>query len=284
MGEMPLVSIIIPVYNSEHVLGLCLESIKKQTYDNIEVIVVESRESSDKTLEVAAQYETRIFKLKDKERSPAINYGIKMADGKYVYRVDSDVVLDRNLVSEAVELCDVQGYDAASILWSPDPSISFWAKVRKLEKDCYKGDLDHAGVRFFRKDVFDDLGGFNEKLVAGEDYDLYNRFKKTDHTIGVVKAEELHKGEPKSVVDIIKKQYYYGKSLNSFLNENKGQGIKQMSPFRIALLKNWRKFLQNPVLIPGFFTYYLIIYSSTFIGMLAGYINTKTGKQNIDRV
>jgi len=69
MGEMPLVSIIIPVYNSEHVLGLCLESIKKQTYDNIEVIVVESRESSDKTLEVAAQYETRIFKLKDKEGS-----------------------------------------------------------------------------------------------------------------------------------------------------------------------------------------------------------------------
>jgi len=85
--------------------------------------------------------------------------------------------------------------------------ISFWAKVRKLEKDCYKGDLDHAGVRFFRKDVFDDLGGFNEKLVAGEDYDLYNRFKKTDYTIGVVKAEELHKGEPKSVsLNIIKKR------------------------------------------------------------------------------
>jgi len=278
MGEMPLVSIIIPVYNSEKYLGPCLESVLDQTYGNIEVIVVESRKSSDKTLEVAARYEIRIFQLEDKERSPALNYGVKMAKGKYVYRVDSDFVLDSNLVSEAVELCEVQGYDAASILCSPDPSISFWARVRKLEKDCYKGDLDHAGVRFFHKDVFEALGGFNEELVAGEDYDLYNRFKKTDYTIGVIHAEELHRGEPKTVGDLIRGYYYYGKTLDKFLNENKGQGIKQMSPFRSSLLRNWKKFLKSPVLTMGFFIYYLIIYSSTSLGMLNGIIKRKTGK------
>ncbi|MDD1774045.1 MAG: glycosyltransferase [Methanobacterium sp.] len=277
MNEMPLVSIIIPVYNAERFLGLCLQSIKNQTYNNIEVIVVESRESSDKTVEIAAEYDTRIFKLKDKERSPAINYGIKMAEGKYVYRVDSDFILDENLVSEAVELCEEQGYDAASVLCPPDPTISFWARVRKLEKDCYKGDLDHAGVRFFRKDVYDAIGGFNEELVAGEDYDLYNRFKQTDYTIGIVDAEELHMGEPKTIGEIIRKYYYYGKTLNNFLNENKGQGVKQMSPFRSSLLKNWKNFLKNPVLTTGFITYYLVIYSSTTVGMLNGYIKRKTG-------
>ncbi len=70
MRENPLVSIIIPVYNSETTLSLCLDSIIKQSYDNIETIVVESRKSSDRTLEIAEKYDCRIFTLNDKERSP----------------------------------------------------------------------------------------------------------------------------------------------------------------------------------------------------------------------
>ena len=88
MDDVHLVSIIIPVYNAEATLGLCLASIKKQTYNNIETIVVESRKSSDKTLEIAEEYGCKIFHLKDKERSPAINYGFKMAKGKYIYKID----------------------------------------------------------------------------------------------------------------------------------------------------------------------------------------------------
>ncbi len=68
MRENPLISIIIPVYNSEATLSLCLDSIIKQSYDNIETIVVESRKSSDRSIEIAEKYDCRIFTLNDKER------------------------------------------------------------------------------------------------------------------------------------------------------------------------------------------------------------------------
>jgi len=274
MKYKPLVSIIIPVYNSEKTLEQCLESIENQRYDNIEIIVVESRKSSDRTLEIAERHNCRIFRLHDKERSPAINYGFEISKGKYVYRVDSDVVLDKSLVLEAVDKCEVEGFDAVSIFWSPDPTISFWAKVRKLEKDCYKGDLTHAGARFFRRDVFDKIDGFDENLVAAEDYDLYNKLKKTNFKIGIIDAEELHLGEPRRIRDIIKKQYYYGTTIRNFLKKNKSQGLKQVSPFRNSLFKNWKKFLQNPFLTVGFIVYEIIIYSSSIAGYLVSRIKS----------
>lgn len=269
MRENPLVSIIIPVYNSENTLSLCLDSIKKQSYDNIETIVVESRKSSDRTLEIAEKYDCRIFALNDKERSPALNYGVRKSKGKYIYRVDSDFVLDKDLVSEAVQMCEEEGFDAASVYCTPDTSVSFWAKVRKLEKDCYKGDLTHAGVRFFRRDIFDFIGGFNENLVAGEDYDIYNKIKKTDYRIGILDSEEIHLGEPKTLKEIMKSQYYYGKTINRFLNENKAAGLSQVSPFRSSLFKNWKKFLKRPDLTLGFIVYEVAVYSSSLAGILS---------------
>lgn len=272
MSHKPLVSIIIPVYNSEKTIGQCLESIENQSYDDIEIIVVESRKSSDKTIDIAEMYNCRIFRLQDKERSPAINYGFKISEGEYIYRVDSDVVLNRSLVHEAVDKCEIEGFDAVSIFWSPDPTISFWAKVRKLEKDCYKGDLTHAGARFFRRDVFDVINGFDENLVAAEDYDLYNKLKKAKFEIGIIEAEELHLGEPKTIRDVIKKQYYYGTTIGNFLEKNKSQGLKQVSPMRGALFKNWMKFLQNPFLTLGFIFYEIVIYLSSIAGYLVSII------------
>lgn len=266
LNQQPLVSIIIPVYNSEKTLGSCLKSIENQSYTNIEIIVVESRRSSDKSLEIADKYNCRIFSLEGKERSPAINYGFKVSKGKYVYRVDSDVVLDKDLVNESVKKCEIEGFDAVSIFWSPDPTISFWAKVRKLEKECYKGDLDHSGARFFRKEVFASIGGFDENLVAAEDYDLSFRLEKAKINIGIIKAEELHLGEPKTIKEVIQKQYYYGKTLKTFLNKNNSKGLKQLSPFRGILFKNWKKFVKNPLLTFGFIFYEFIIYSSATTG------------------
>jgi len=273
MSTKPLVSVIIPVYNSANTLKQCLDSVFNQTYENIEIIVVESRKSEDKTVEIASQYNCKIFELNNKERSPAVNYGVKHSNGKYVYRVDSDVMLNENLVKEAIEKCETEGFDAVSVFWSPDPTISFWAKVRKLEKDCYKGNLSHVGARFFRRDVFNSIGGFNENLVAAEDYDIYNRLKKMKFNVGIIDAEELHLGEPRTIKDIIKKQYYYGKTIRHFLKKNKLQGLNQVSPVRGSLLKNWKKFLRNPFLTLGFIFYEIVIYSSAVTGYLVSTVN-----------
>lgn len=272
MKENPLVSIIIPTLNSERTLERCLNSIKFQSYKNIEIIVVDEG-SRDNTVEIAKRYNCKIFILEVKERSPSINYGVKVSNGKYIYRADSDVVLDGTLVEEAVEKCEIEGYDAVSIFCSPDPTISFWAKVRKLEKDCYKDDLLYSGARFLRKDVFEAIGGFDENLVAGEDYDLYNRLARTTYKIAIIKAQELHIGEPRSIEDIIKKQYYYGRTIKAFLKANKAKGLVQMSPIRIPLIKNWKKFITHPILTVGFIFYEFIVYTSAIIGFIASFLH-----------
>jgi glycosyltransferase involved in cell wall biosynthesis len=274
MSDNPLVSIIVPTYNSERTLGRCLGSARNQTYKSIELIVVDNS-STDRTVEIARQYGAKVHIMVGVERSKQINYGVKMSQGKYVYRADSDVILDSTIVEEATQKCEDEGYDAVSIFWASDPTISFWAKVRKLEKDCYKDELMYTGARFFRKEVFEALGGFSEDLVAAEDYDLYNRMNKAGYRIGTIKSQELHIGEPKKLRDIIRKQYYYGSTIRGFLKANPTTGVVQLSPVRLPLIRNWRKFARHPLLTIGFIVYYIVQYTSALAGLIMSYLRKR---------
>jgi len=268
MVDEPLVSVIIPTYNSERTIEICLKSIKKQTYSNIEVIVVDNY-STDGTREIAAKYANSVL-LKGFERSAQVNFGVKYARGKYIYRVDSDFILEPTVVEEAVEKCEKEGFDAVCIHNTSDPTVSFWAKVRKLERDCYVDDELNVAARFFRKDVFDTVGGFDEEMVASEDYDLHNRLLKAGFKIGRIKAKEIHIGEPKKLLEIVKKHYYYGKTLPKFLEKNRSRGVKQLSPLRPGFIRNWKKFAEQPVLTLGFVIYQFTRYFSAGLGFLVG--------------
>ncbi|WP_148882921.1 glycosyltransferase [Thermococcus aciditolerans] len=286
MENLPLVSIIIPTFNSGKTLEKCLRSIKEQTYSNIEVIVVD-KGSKDETIEIAKKYGCEVHVIPANERSEQINYGVKVARGKYIYRVDSDFILPPKMVEEAVRLCEIHGYDAVSTLVLPDPTISFWAKVRRLEKECYRNDIFYRGARFLRKDVFEMLGGFDESLVAGEDYDFHERLLRANFKIGLAKTEELHIGEPKSIGDIIRKNYYYGKTLKHFLRKNKVQGLSRMSPIKKSLLRCWKNFLRHPVLTLGFILHEITRYTAATAGLFIGILveassKTKKEKKKLD--
>lgn len=97
-----LVSIIIPVYNSEEYIEKCLKSVDSQTYSNIEVIIINDG-SIDKSLEVIKKYRFRKAKkiVIDKENegvSIARNIGIKNAQGKYIFFLDSDDCIVENTI------------------------------------------------------------------------------------------------------------------------------------------------------------------------------------------
>lgn len=262
--EMPLVSIIIPTYNSDKTLKKCLESIRQQTYSNIEIIIVDGG-SKDGTISTAEIYGAVVVKKKA-GMSEATNIGISNSNGEYIYRVDSDVILDNDIVEKCIQKCEIESYDGVALFWSPDPTISFWAKVRKLEKDCYKDNLFPRGARFFRRDVIISIGGFNQNLTSGEDYDVYNRLLKNSFKIGQIDSQETHLGEPKSIFDIIKKQYKYGLTINEFFKSHSTEGIVQVCPLRKELLLNWKRFLRHPILTVGFFFYEIAVYSSAALG------------------
>jgi glycosyltransferase involved in cell wall biosynthesis len=267
--DEPVVSIIIPTKNSAKTLATCLDSIVNQYYKKIEIIIIDNH-STDNTIEIARRY-TNAIHTYGPERSFQINYGVQIASGKYIYRVDSDFVLERNVVSEAVNMAEANGYGAIIIHNTSDPTVSFWAKVRKFERDMYDSGLDELkiAVRFVRKDVFMSVGGFDTRMISGEDYDLHNRIIEK-YNIGRINAKETHLGEYKSLREVARINYFYGKNTGLFLRIHKTRGFRQVSPFRKVYLRNYKQFLRHPILSAGFIVYLTVKYFSAVLGLLVG--------------
>lgn len=98
----PLVSIVIPVYNVEKYIDECLESIISQTYNNLEIIIVNDG-SKDKSLSYIKKYKDKRIKLisqRNNGLSSARNTGTKHASGKYILYVDSDDFLTSPIAVE----------------------------------------------------------------------------------------------------------------------------------------------------------------------------------------
>ena len=97
----PLISIVVPIYNVEAYLVNTVESILKQSYANLEVILVDdgSTDSSGKISDDLAKYDKRIRVVHKKNGglSDARNIGIEMAEGKYLGFVDGDDFIDENM-------------------------------------------------------------------------------------------------------------------------------------------------------------------------------------------
>jgi glycosyltransferase involved in cell wall biosynthesis len=266
--EKGLVSIIIPTKNSASTLDRTLLSIASQTYKNYELIIVDNH-STDDTLQIAMRYTQNVLTF-GPERTAQLNYGIKHAMGEYVYRVDSDFVLDTTVLAEAVDLSGRENCAAVVIHNASDDSVSFWSRVRKLERDMYKDDTLNVAARFFRKNILDSVGMFDESMVAGEDYDFHNRILALNLKVGSINAQEIHLGEPKTLGDILRKHYYYGKSLKAFLKKNRKRGTRQLMPVRPAYLKHWRVFARQPKLAAGFIVYQIARYLAAMIGYAVG--------------
>jgi glycosyltransferase involved in cell wall biosynthesis len=262
--QEPLVSIIIPTKNSANTLGRTLESINNQTCTNYEIIIVDNH-STDDTLTIAKRYTNKIF-IMGPERTAQVNFGIKNAQGKYIYRIDSDWILEPTVLEQAIKKCEEEGFEAILVYNNDDPTISFWGRVRYFERDMAQQDDLNVGARFIRKDILDQVGYFDEKMVAAEDYDLHNRIVAAGYKVGRINAKESHLGAPRSLMEVMKKHYYYGTTLPEFLEKNPKKGIKQLSPLRPAYAKNWKLFFKHPVMTAGFLTYQAARYSSAIVG------------------
>jgi glycosyltransferase involved in cell wall biosynthesis len=233
----------------------------------LEIIVVDNY-SHDRTVKVAWEYGAKVY-LKGPERGAQVNFGVSKAKGKYVYRVDSDFVLEPNVVSEAVQTCEKNGYDGIAVHNTSDPNISFWAKVRKMERDSYRDDNVNVAARFWKREVFETVGGFDVELVAGDDYDLQNRLLRNACKIGRISSQETHIGEPRSMAEIFRKHYYYGQKIAIFIRKNQERALIQLSPIRPSLLRTLSKSSNEPTLIVGFIVYQFLRYTAACLGMMS---------------
>lgn len=286
MNDLPLVSVVIPTLNSEKTLQKCLKSVFDQTYANIEVNVVDAG-SEDNTVKIATTSGSKVINANVKSMTQQTNLGIINSEGEYIYRVDSDVILPPSIISESIKKCEEEGYDGVCIFWIPDESISFWAKVRKIEKECYVQHPNYIGAtsytknvlgaRFLKRDVLEAVGSFDEEIpTLGEDYALYNKLAQSDYKFALIKSREKHIGEPKTLKDVFSKNFNYGVAMRFFLQNQKLKGgITQFSPMgRNYLLTAFKKSWSiDKKLFLGLIIYLSVLYSSTTLGLIFGVVN-----------
>lgn len=117
MNESPLVSIIIPIYNVEKYISSCLDTIIKQTYKNIEILLIDdgSTDNSSKVCDEYAKKDNRIIVAHKTNVgvSKTRNTGLEMAHGEYIYFVDSDDYISLNTIERLIETLKESGCDCA---------------------------------------------------------------------------------------------------------------------------------------------------------------------------
>lgn len=101
----PLVTVIVPIYNNEKYIDTCLEAVVHQSYENLQIILVDDG-STDQTYEMCRVYEDSRILLLQKENggaSSARNMGLNYAEGEYVYFADSDDYLEKHAIEKLVQ-------------------------------------------------------------------------------------------------------------------------------------------------------------------------------------
>lgn len=243
MTDKPLISIIIPTYNSSATLETCLKSIEEQTHSNIEVIVVDSY-SSDNTREIAEKFGAKIIVSKTM-RSKARNIGAEKATGELILFLDSDMELTPKVVGKCVKKVE-EGYDAVI---TPEVSIGvgFWARSKAVEKSCYIDDELIEASRLFKREVFEAVKGYDPELEAGEDWDLNHRIRKAGYRVGRINASTKHHEGKLSLRETMLKKHYYGKMLKRYRIKHAKEAKQQLKLIRLAFIRNWKELAKDPI-------------------------------------
>ncbi|MES2315494.1 MAG: glycosyltransferase [Patescibacteria group bacterium] len=181
-----LISIVVPVYNAEKYIGETLHSIVRQTYKNFEVLVVNdgSIDNSADIIKAFADKDSRINLINqvNKGLSGARNTGMAQAKGEYIAIIDSDdLMLPNKIASQYAWLESHPEYDITYsnlyyfvdkkdgiYLYSmPHPSGQIYQEILEY------GTFINPNTVFFRKKLYEKLGGFEEGMRRTEDLDYW---------------------------------------------------------------------------------------------------------------
>lgn len=173
-------SIIIPTLNEEKYLPKLLESIKKQSFKDYEIIVSDAR-SKDKTREIAKNYECNVVN----GGMPSIgrNAGAKIAKGDLFLFLDSDVILPKDFLRNAIYEFEHRSLDISTCNFYPLSTYSTDKSMYKFANELmnyvqYIRPLAPGWCILLKKNIHNKINGFDEKITLAEDYDYIERATK----------------------------------------------------------------------------------------------------------
>ncbi len=185
-NAIPIVSVIIPVYNGAKYIQTAIESILNQTYTNYEIIVVDDG-SNDETREKLKPYWNKIRYLYQENQGSAAarNLGIELAKGELIAFLDAD---DYWLLSEKLEKqvacfqenrslgCINTGWQIVDDRGKHIQTVQPWHKAPKLDLETWlKKKCVLTSAMVFRREWLEKVGGFDQELRQSHDVDLVLR-------------------------------------------------------------------------------------------------------------
>lgn len=186
---VPLVSVIMAVFNQENYVKHAIESILSQTYDNFEFLIVDDG-STDGTTAICDKYAHKVSRIRifhNKSNlglTRSLNIGLRSARGKYIARMDADdVSLAERLETQVTYL---ESHPEIGLAGSYYSEIDSNGNIIKETVEfpvapiiinwhlCFENPIPHPPI-MVRKELLDKLGGYNENYSFSQDYELFTR-------------------------------------------------------------------------------------------------------------
>lgn len=188
---MPLISIVIPTYCRSKKLTEAIESVVKQDYSPIQIIVSDDNTSLDeikKVKMICTKYDNikYIKNRRTKGGCGARNSGVDISDGKYIAFLDDDDLWYKNKLTEQIRYMEKKDI-SVSFSDALIQSDLYGNHTTKVLKDYYEHDDILSGLcplstslLIVEKKIFVDVGMFDETLSSFQDFDLYVRISKVE--------------------------------------------------------------------------------------------------------
>jgi glycosyltransferase involved in cell wall biosynthesis len=245
------VSIVIPMRNEEGYIGDCLTSLLNQTYpsEQYEVIVVDGR-SSDRSGEIVRSFQLQWPNVRLLDNSvgivpTAMNLGIRNAQGEVLIRADAHASYPHDYIENCVSYLDRTGADnvggpvvtepannsliarlIAALLSSP-----FGVGNSQFRVSAREEFVDTVPFGAFRKELFDRVGMYNEKLVRNQDNDLNARIRKAGGKIYLTPALTTRYYPVRKFPDLLRKAFHDSQWHIFTLRQNtRALGVRHLVP------------------------------------------------------
>ena len=250
MDTLPKVSVIIPLYNREKYIVETVQSVFKQTYPNVEIIVVNDG-STDDSSRLLQEFSSSLTLLQhpgcvNKGQSAAINLGLRHSTGKYIAILDSDDLFASDKIEIQVKYLEEN--NGIGLVYGNGYYINEYGKkpVRCYDRfhqensnpaevllNCYFALPTNALIR---KTVFEKAGMFDESLRSGQDHDMAIRIAEVTKIAYIDEKLFYYRRHPES----ISAQNADLRWRNGFIILNKA---KQRFPYPLKIIRKRRAVL-----------------------------------------
>ncbi len=214
--ENPKVSVLLCVYNAQKYIRKALESIKYQTFQDFEIILIDDA-STDETPEILQKYykDTRTLIHRNSENlglTKSLNIGLSLCRGKYIARMDADDISMPQRFEKQVAFLDDNPECAAVGSWcmridENDVIVNQWhhpTDYEAIKERLITQNSIFHGTAMIRKESILKIGGYNEKYIYSQDYDLWLRLSRIAQIRNIGEYLYLSRADSKSISNVNK--------------------------------------------------------------------------------